>query len=335
MTASKVAAPLVSAYDAALFDLDGVVYRGPEAVPGAAEGLAGIRDRGTRIGFVTNNAARSPQAVVDHLVELGIAATVEDVVVSSQAGARLLAERVAPGSPVLVVGTGALVEQVRLVGLRTVAAGEQPAAVIQGYHPALPWDLIDRACYAIEDGAFWVATNLDLTRPTELGVVPGAGAQIAAVRAATGEEPVVAGKPFSPLLRETLRRLAAEKPIFIGDRIDTDIDGAAAIGIDSLFVLSGVHGKRDVLAADNRPTHLGWDVRALLQPPAEVVVEGDGARCGQARVRRESEGWQISVPRDPDGHLDGFRALLALVPPGADPDDPVLDAALAALDLLR
>lgn len=325
---------VIDRYDAALFDLDGVVYLGPAAVPGAAEGLAALRERGTHIGFVTNNAARAPEAVVEHLGELGIDSTVADIVVSSQAGARLLAERVPAGAPVLVVGTAALAEQVRLAGLRSAVGDERPAAVIQGYHPQLPWELIDRACYAIHNGAVWVATNLDSTRPTDLGLVPGAGAQIAAVRAAVGVEPLVAGKPFSPLLNETVRRLAAQRPIFVGDRIDTDIDGAAAVGMDSLFVFSGAHGKHDVIAALNRPTHLGPDLRALLQPVAETASDGAVAVSGPARVRLSGPAFQIEAPHDPEGHLAAFRALLALVPPGADPLEPGLGAALTELDLL-
>lgn len=327
-------AAVIDAYDAALFDLDGVVYLGPTAVPGAVEGLAALRKRGTRIGFVTNNAARSPQAVVDHLVELGIDATAVDVVVSSQAGARLLAERVPADAPVLVVGTEALADQVRAAGLQPAGPDDRPAAVIQGYHPQLPWELINRACHAIQDGALWVATNLDSTRPTHLGLVPGAGTQVAAVRAAVDVEPLVAGKPFSPLLRETVRRLAAERPLFVGDRMDTDITGAIAVGIDSLLVFSGAHGKRDVVAADQRPTHLGLDLRALLEPAAEIAT-GDGvARCGPACVRRSATGWDIDAPHDPHGQLAALRALLTLAPPGADPGQPDLAAALEALDLL-
>ncbi|MDO5501117.1 MAG: HAD-IIA family hydrolase [Propionibacteriaceae bacterium] len=326
---------LIDDYDAALFDLDGVVYLGPVGIPGAAEGLAELREHGTRVGFVTNNAARSPETVVDHLVELGIAAGISDVVVSSQAGARLLAERIPAGSPVLVVGTQALVDQVTNVGLRIAEPGEQPAAVIQGYHPELPWDSINQACLAIEAGALWVATNLDSTRPTDQGLVPGAGAQIAAVHMTVGIEPIVAGKPFTPLLEETIRRLDARHPIFVGDRIDTDIDGAAAVGMESLLVFSGAHGKRDLIAAENRPTHIGWDLRALLQPAAEVLVDGASARCGRARVTGSGERWTVEVPNDADDQLDALRALAALVPAGADPQEPGLALALDSLELVR
>lgn len=324
---------LIDAYDAALFDLDGVVYLGPVAVPGAVDGLASLRDRGTRIGFVTNNAARAPQVVVDHLNELGIRAGIDDVVVSSQAGARLLADRVPAGSRVLVVGTEALIDEVRRVGLNPVSSVEEPvAAVIQGYHPELPWDLINQAAYAIQAGAHWVATNLDSTRPTDLGLVPGAGAQIGALRNAVPIDPLVAGKPFTPLLVETVDRLGATRPLFVGDRIDTDIDGAAAVGMDSLLVLSGAHGKADLIAAVNRPTYIGWDLRALLAPAAVVVVNEGSATCEQSSVTRTGNEWRVACGPGADGQLDALRALLALTEPGSDAEEPGLAAALAVLD---
>lgn len=326
-------APLIDAYDAALFDLDGVVYLGPAAVPGAAEGIAELRDRGVRVGFVTNNAARSPHAVVDHLSRLGIGAAVADVVTSAQAGARLLAELVEPGALVLVVGTAALAAEVRAVGLVPTSSVQQvPAAVIQGYHPELPWELIDQAAYAIQQGARWVATNTDSTRPTDRGLVPGAGAQIGALRNAVAVEPVIAGKPFSPLLRETVRRLQARRPIFVGDRIDTDIDGATRVDMDSLMVFTGAHGKRDVVAAINRPTHLGWDLRALTQPAPPIEVGGTIACCGGVEVRRSGHAFTAAEKlTDRARQLDALRALLAIIEPGSDPDEPGIAALLSEL----
>lgn len=336
MEANKVKKPLIARYDGALFDLDGVVYLGPWAVAGAVEGLAELRARGVRLGFVTNNAARAPQVVVDHLVELGIAADTADVVTSAQAGARLLAESVSAGSLVLVVGTEALAAEVRAVGLEpTTAVDPLPAAVIQGYHPNLPWELIDRAAYAIQQGAQWIATNTDANRPTDRGLVPGAGAQIGALRNAVTVDPQVAGKPFAPLMHETVRRLEATRPIFVGDRIDTDVAGAAGIGIDSLLVLSGAHGKRQVIAAVNRPTHIGWDLRALLDPAPVIDVGVDTASCGGVEVRRVGERFVLPhTSGDRDTQLSAFRALVALVEPGADPDQPGLSSILESLDLI-
>lgn len=327
---------LIDDYDAALFDLDGVVYLGPTAVPGAAQGIADLRDRGVRIGFVTNNAARSPHAVVAHLSELGVAATVGDVVTSAQAGARLLADLVEPGALVLIVGTEALADEVRGVGLVPTSSVQRiPAAVIQGYHPGLPWELIDQAAYAIQQGARWIGTNTDSTRPTDRGLVPGAGAQIGALRNAVTIEPVIAGKPFTPLLQETVRRLQADKPIFVGDRIDTDIDGAAAVGIDSLMVLTGAHGKRDLIAAISRPTHIGWDLGALLQPALLVEVDGTIACCGGLEVRRVGHQFVVAEElADRTSQLRVLRALLALVEPGSDPDDSGVAEVLSDLTLI-
>lgn len=328
--------PLIDAYDAALFDLDGVVYLGPTAIPGAAEGVTRLRDRGVRVGFVTNNAARSPQTVAAHLDELGIAVTVDDVVTSAQAGARLLADLVTPGALILVAGTDALADEVRAVGLRPTSSVDRlPAAVMQGYHPQLPWELIDRAAYAIQNGARWVATNTDSTRPTDRGLVPGAGAQVGALRKAVAVDPVVAGKPYSPLLKETVRRLAARKPIFVGDRIDTDIDGAARVGMDSLMVFTGAHGKRELIAARNRPTHIGWDLCALLQPAAVVEMKGQAACCTGVEVRRVGGRFDVSAAlADRPAQLSALRALLTLVEPGSDPEDAGVSELLSNLSLI-
>jgi glycerol 3-phosphatase-2 len=276
---------VIDSYDAALFDLDGVVYLGPVAVPGAAEGIAALRERGTRTGFVTNNAARSPAAVAAHLVELGIPATAADVVTSAQAGAHLVLNRFRPGARVLVVGGEGVATALAELGLVAVwSADDQPVAVLQGYGFELTWQQLNEAAVAIQRGAHWVATNTDPTRPTDRGLVPGNGAAVAAVAMAVQATPEVAGKPYRPLLDDTVDRLGAERPIFVGDRLDTDIAGAQNAGLDSMLVLSGSHGAVDLLVAapTERPTHLGLDLRALLHPPLTVTVDQGVWRCGSA-----------------------------------------------------
>ena len=283
-----MASPLpavIDGYDAALFDLDGVVYLGPVAVPGAAEGIAALRERRTRIGFVTNNAARPPAAVAAHLVELGIPATGGDVVTSAQVGAHLVLNRFGPGARVLVVGGEGVATALAELGLVPVSsADDQPVAVLQGYGFELTWQQLNEAAVAIQRGAHWVATNTDPTRPTERGLVPGNGAAVAAVAMAVQATPEVAGKPYRPLLDDTVERLGSERPVFVGDRLDTDIAGAQNAGLDSMLVLSGSHGAADLLAAapTERPTHIGLDLRALLQPPLVVTVDHGVWRCGSA-----------------------------------------------------
>lgn len=325
---------LADAYDVALFDLDGVVYLGPTAVEGAPEGIAALREHGVRVGFVTNNAACTPEHVADHLTELGVTATAEDVVTSSQAGARLLAQKVPAGAKVLVIGTEALADEVTAQGLTPVSsAAENPAAVIQGYHPTLPWGLINEGAHAVQQGALWVATNLDPTRPTDRGLVPGAGSQIQALGVAVDVAPLVAGKPCAPLMEESARRLGAERGIFVGDRFDTDIAGAARVGMDSLWVLTGGHGKFDLPQAEHLPTHIGHDLRALLEPARTPQVDQNVAGLDQARVQAADGALTIeAMGEGREAQLDALRCINALLATDRD-----LDAheALAALTEVR
>lgn len=278
-------AAVIDSYDAVLFDLDGVIYLGPVAVPGAPEGIAQLHDRGVKIGFVTNNAARPPVAVADHLIELGIPATAADVVTSAEAAAHLLIKRFGAGARILAVGGEGVTVALSEAGLVPVhSADEHPLAVIQGYGLDLRWQELNEAAIAIHRGAYWVATNIDPTRPTERGLVPGNGAAVAAVKMAVQSEPEVAGKPYRPLLDDTVERLGAQHPLFVGDRLDTDIAGAVNAGLDSMLVLSGSHRAEQLLAAapGERPTHIGDDLRALLRPALVITRTNTEFRCGQA-----------------------------------------------------
>lgn len=326
---------LVTAYDAALFDLDGVIYLGPHAIDGVPEALLELRATGTQVGFVTNNAARTPAAVAEHLVDLGIEAREADVVNSTQATLRMLAADLPRGVRVLVVGTEALASQLAGAGFDPVHSLEDdPVAVVQGYHPEVDWKLLELGAIAIQGGIPWYATNPDMTRPTERGILPGCGAQVAVVRACVDIDPKVAGKPFRPLLDETVLRLAADRPVFVGDRLDTDILGANTVGMDSLFVFTGAHGKWDLAAAapDHRPTHLAWDVSGLLRPALEVEHEVGGARCGDQEVTVVEGAAQLAgTPSGRDEQVAALWASLQL----RWHHDVDIDAVLTDLDGLR
>lgn len=326
---------LAASYDAALFDLDGVIYLGPHAIDGVPEALEELRSRGTRLAFVTNNAARTPATVAEHLSALGIPATEDDVVNSTQATLRMLQADLPAGARVFAVGTDALREQLTGAGLTVVdSLEEQPVAVVQGYHPQLPWPMIELAGFAIQHGAAWYATNPDLTRPTDRGIVPGLGSQLAVVRACVDVEPKIAGKPNRPLLDETVLRVGAKRPIFVGDRTDTDILGANNVGMDSLFVFTGAHGKADlaVAAPDSRPTFIGYDTAALLEPPREAVFSGQRYTCGYQEVDvHDGHGWLSTAPVTRDEQLDALWAALQ----AHWRFDVDIDAALNSLDLLR
>ena len=179
-------APLLAGFDSVLSDLDGVVYAGPHAIPGAVESLSRLGDAGVGLGYVTNNASRTPAQVAAHLRELGAPAEDHQVVSSSQAAAVLLAELLAPGSHVLVTGSAALAHEIELVGLVPVhdAAGK-PVAVVEGFNPEIGWKHLAEASYVVAGGALWVATNTDMSIPQARGIAPGNGTLVAAVAAAT------------------------------------------------------------------------------------------------------------------------------------------------------
>ncbi|MEN0072074.1 MAG: HAD-IIA family hydrolase [Propionicimonas sp.] len=326
---------LVDDYDGVLFDLDGVIYLGPVAVPGAPEAMAALDSAGKAVMYVTNNAARSADTVVRQLRGLGFEAGPGNVLTSAQVAAAGLAEVLAPGSKVLVAGSASLAGLIAEAGLVPVAGAEdEPVAVLQGYDPVLTWPMLDEVCLAIARGAIWYATNDDASRPTDRGLVPGAGAMIAAVATAIGGSPTTFGKPHRPMMAEAVRRTGARRPLFVGDRVDTDIVGANNAGMDSLMVFSGAHGKRDLVACGpgERPTHIGADVAALLAPPRTHTVTPDAAGCnGQRAVQEDSRIVLASVPEGPEAQFDALWAVagLAWAAPYLDPSP-----ALAALDLI-
>ncbi|KAA0016193.1 HAD-IIA family hydrolase [Antrihabitans cavernicola] len=302
-------------YDALLLDLDGTLYRGNDVVPGAVDALSSSAQR--RL-YVTNNASRSPADVAQHLSDLGFDAAESDVVTSSQAAARLLAEHLEPGDAVLIVGTDALADEVRAVGLTpTRAADDLPKAVVQGHSTATDWSILAEAAYAIRAGALWVAANTDTTLPTERGFAPGNGAMVAALRVATLSEPIVAGKPAAPLLEDALQRCGSRNCLVVGDRLDTDIAGANEVKLDSLLVLTGVSTADDLLGAapSERPTYLALSLDALNQPAdagpsgwhveldgSDLVLSGSGdasaALLATARVAWNHAGFRRVAPAD-------------------------------------
>ncbi|WP_405780945.1 HAD hydrolase-like protein [Streptomyces sp. NBC_01378] len=303
---------LNEAYDTALLDLDGVVYAGGDAIAHAPESLAVARGAGMGLAYVTNNALRTPDAVAEHLRELGIPTDAADVITSAQAVARLISEQVPEGSRVLVIGGEGLRVALRERGLEPVdSADDEPVAVVQGYGgPDLAWGRFAEACYAIARGVPWFASNTDLTIPSARGIAPGNGAAVEVVRIATGAQPQVAGKPLPPMHRETILRTGAERPLVIGDRLDTDIEGAFNGEVDSLLVLTGVTDGAQLLAAppQHRPTYVDVDLRGLLTGQPEVVARGDGFACGGWVATAGGERLEL----EGDGEaIDGLRALCA------------------------
>jgi len=305
------AEPLVSAYDVALLDLDGVVYIGSSPVAGAADSLAKAKAAGLRVAFVTNNASRTPSAIAAHLPGLGVPTSASDVVTSAQAGARLLAERLPAAAAVLIVGGIGLRVAIRERGFRPVSvASERPAAVIQGYAPDIGYPLLAEGALAVQAGALFVVSNADKTLPSARGRQPGNGSLSRVIATATGQEPLVAGKPEPPLHAESVARTGARHPLVVGDRLDTDIEGAVRVGADSMLVLTGVTHPADAVLAPphQRPTYLAPDLSGLLTPHPPVTQDGAGFTCGGWHATWQPPRLALGGGGDP---MDGLRALCA------------------------
>ncbi len=314
LLAAGAAEPPTRTHDVALLDLDGVVYVGPEAVPGAPEALQAARDAGMRLGFVTNNAARTPEEVARHLTELGVPAEPGDVITSSQAGATVVAERFGADAAVLPVGGPGVAAALRAAGLRVVdSAEDEPAAVLQGYGRDVGWIQLSEAVVAVRRGAVHVATNTDATIPSPRGVLPGNGALVGVVSTVTGQQPLVTGKPDPAMHAECVRRTGARTPLVVGDRLDTDIEGAQRAGAPSLLVFSGVTTPAVLLAAvpEHRPDLIADDVAGLDRPHPPVTRDGESWVCRGWRATAGDDGAvQVDGPdqSDDDDGLDGLRA---------------------------
>ncbi|MGY2066245.1 HAD-IIA family hydrolase [Blastococcus sp. SYSU DS0619] len=324
--------PPVRRYDVALLDLDGVVYVGPDAVPGVPAALAEARSAGMRLGFVTNNAARTPEQVAEHLTELQVPAEPADVITSSQAAATVVAELLGDGARVLPVGGPGVAAALMAAGLTVVdSADDRPDAVVQGYGREVGWAQLAEAVVAVRNGARHVATNADASIPSPRGPLPGNGAMVAVVRGVTGREPLVTGKPDPAMHAECVRRTGARRPLVVGDRLDTDIEGARRAGAASLLVFSGVTDPALLLAAgpSHRPDLLAADASGLLHAHPEVTSDGSSWRCGGWTVRAVEGGSGLELAGSdgdagttgavPDG-LDGLRAL-CVAHWAAHPDD--------------
>lgn len=334
-------ASLTDAYDVAMLDLDGVVYVSGHAVKGAPDAIADVRDAGMRVAFVTNNASRTPDQVTRNLVRLGVPTDPAEVVTSAQAAARLLRDRFGAGARILALGGRGLITALAAEDLQAVApedAGDAADldALATGYGPDVLWRHIMRAAVLVRDGLPWVASNSDASIPTDFGVAPGHGVLVKMLADFTGVDPIVAGKPEPPLLEETIRRCEAQRPIMVGDRLDTDIAGAHRVGVDSLLVLTGVTGLAELVAAppEQRPTYLSPGLEGLTatHPGVETAdgltrVGGWTAHVTDGSLGVEGEGtdadWWRAAAVAAWAHLDrtGDPAGLDNAKPPADPGE--------------
>lgn len=246
-------------------DLDGVLWRGDDAIPGAAQAVDELRGAGLRVAFLSNNSSQPVSAVIEKLERMGVAADATEVLTSALSAAALLAAEL-PGADVLTCAGEGVVEALEAVGLHPVSA-PPAAAVVVGFHRTFDFDELDRASRAIREGARFVATNLDATYPVPGGLVPGAGSIAAAVATASGTAPEVTGKPSGPMAAIVTERLGRHG-VMVGDRPSTD--GALAAMLDWPFalVLSGVTGRVEPPGGetipDPPPPIIGDDLASIV-----------------------------------------------------------------------
>lgn len=294
---------LADAYEGFLLDLDGVLFRGDQAIPAAAPTVDSLRAAGKRLVFLTNNSARTPEQVAEKLNRMGIGAAPEEVVTSAQATAKLLGKRHGRGLTAYVIGRDGIRSALEAEGIRVLDGDNHGATdvVVVGWDDQVTYEALRRATVLVRGGAQLVATNSDASYPAPGNELwPGAGAILAAVETASEARAEVVGKPHRPLFDAAISRAGTENVLVVGDRIETDIAGAAAVGLDSVLVLSGASGPGDLLDRAALPMAVLTDVAGVLDDvPA---LHPRPASAGEmAEVRRLTEAPDGAPEWGPDG----------------------------------
>lgn len=276
-------------FDALLLDLDGTVWAGDTAIPHAVDAITAAQQEGVAAAFITNNASKAPEDVAQKLRGIGLDGQSDDVMTSAQAAVQLAAQHAEPGSAILVVGAPSFVDLVREAGFVPVtSADDNPVAVLHGHSPDNGWRQLSEAALAIQRGATYIASNLDSTLPMDRGFMVGNGSMVAAVTNATGVTPQAAGKPGPAMFELAKKNLGADRPLVVGDRLDTDIAGGVAAGMDTLHVLTGVSGPHALIGApaEQRPTFIAEDMSVLLDAELNPETLRPGPQGGFTAVRK-------------------------------------------------
>jgi HAD superfamily hydrolase (TIGR01457 family) len=252
-----------------VFDMDGVLYRGSSPLPGAAELFAALELRSIQYRLATNNSTSTPAQYVAKLARMGLEVPEEWIVTSGVATRDYLISKFPAGSPVLVIGEPALSEQLFIDHQFVKSNGSTwpPAAVVAGLDRQFNYAKLSEASTAIRSGAAFVATNADVTLPTEHGLEPGGGSIVAAIAAASGITPTIVGKPETLLFQMACVDMALqpEQVVSVGDRLDTDIVAGSRAGTLTVLVLTGVSTRAEIARAAMQPDLVFSDLPALLQ----------------------------------------------------------------------
>ncbi|ANE03941.1 HAD hydrolase-like protein [Corynebacterium crudilactis] len=262
---------VITEYDSLLLDLDGTVYEGGRALDHV---ISAINGSGLPVMYVTNNASRAPEVVATQLRDIGLeSAQASDVMTSAQAACQMAAEKIPVGSKVYVLGTDSFRDLAHVAGFEVVAsADDHPVAVLHGHNQETGWAQLSEAVLSINAGAQYFASNLDSTLPMERGRHIGNGSMVAAVVHATGVSPLSAGKPGPAMFHAAAKTLKSTRPLAVGDRLDTDIAGGNAAGMDTFQVLTGVSGYYDLVFAipEERPTYVATSLQDFYSDAASL-----------------------------------------------------------------
>lgn len=248
-----------------ILDMDGVLWRGDEPLPGMVDFLGMLRARGLPFVLATNNSSKTPANYVAKLERLGVPGVPERLIVTSgMATATYLRDRSPAGTRIHVLGGDGLRQIMQDAGF--VLADSDVEYVVVGMDTALTYDTLKRATLLIRQGAVFIGTNGDRTFPSPEGLLPGAGSILAALETATDQQPVIIGKPYEPMFRAALTVLNTlpEDTLMIGDRLSTDISGAVYLGLATVLLLSGVTQRHELDNGDIQPDWVYDNLAALL-----------------------------------------------------------------------
>ncbi len=251
--------------DGLVIDMDGVLWRGGEPLPGLTPFFELLRGRKLPFVLATNNATQSPERVQAKLESFGVAVSPEQVLTSAAGAARFLLQQLPPGSRIYAVGEQSLRQALEAEGFELSNQADGVQAVVVGMDFSLQWEALEQATYALNHGALFLGTNPDLTFPTEHGLAPGNGATLAALQAASGREPVIYGKPEPHIFHDALGRLGtrAERTLAVGDRLETDILGGQRAGLRTALVLTGAANRTDLADSAIAPDWVFEDLTGL------------------------------------------------------------------------
>ena len=266
---------LADRFDGFLFDLDGVVWRGEEAIAGASQTVAKLREQGKRVIFLTNNASRSPRQYAVKLMRMLIPTQPVDVVTSGHVVIEHLRNiGLRTGDRVHLCAAPGLAQLLRADGLVPTSQTTGVLALVVAWNPKLTFDDLRRAADVARADVPFIAANNDATYPGELGLLPGSGAILAAVEVASGRRATVVGKPKPEMFRLALERAGSEpsRTLVCGDRPETDVAGARAAGVPAALVLTGVTRESDLAGVTERPDWILRDINELLVDQTETTT---------------------------------------------------------------